>query len=133
MYATRRTVLSYLAALGPAASLRSFGALLDEKRGDAAGRAGHASSVELYVAHGGDDKNPGTKEKPLATLARAQELVRGIDRNKETGITVWVRQGTHYLHKPLVFESEDSGTAECPVRFAACKGEQVTLSGGRRL
>jgi len=133
MYATRRTVLSYLAALGPAASLRSFGALMDEKKGNATGHDRAQSSVELYVAQGGDDGNPGTKEKPLATLARAQEMVRGIERKKETGITVWVREGTHSLRKPLVFEAGDSGTAECPVRFAAYPGEQVTLSGGRRL
>jgi hypothetical protein len=130
MNPTRRTVLSYLAAFGSAATLPPFRTLIAETVKSDKERP-HGSGPQLYVAKGGDDKNPGTKERPLATLAKAQELVRKMD--KKAAITVIVRQGTYYLHKPLVFEPADSGTAECRVTYSAYPGEQVTLSGGRKL
>ena len=134
MNPTRRTVLSYLAAFGSAAGLPSFRALLAEAvKSDVSGRLKASAGPQLYVAKDGDDRNPGTKDRPLATLARAQELVRGMAKNKVAGITVWVRKGTYYQRKPLVFEAADSGTSNCPVTYSAFPGEEVTLSGGRRL
>jgi hypothetical protein len=146
VHPTRRTVLSYLAALGSAASSRSAGALISQDSNSTAKDSAaerdrqianehlqRLEGPEFYVAESGNDGNPGTKERPLASLARAQELVRLIDKRGKTPITVWVRQGTYYLQKPLVFEPNDSGTTECPVRYAAYPGEEVTLSGGRRL
>lgn len=134
MYATRRTVLSYLAALGSAAGLPAARkALGQEQTAPKAEELAGAAGPEIFVAKDGDDRNPGTKERPLATLASAQHLARRVDRKNAKGIAVRVRQGTYYLEKPLAFEPEDSGTAECPVRFEAFPGEEVTLSGGRQL
>ena len=144
MNATRRTVLSYFAALGAAASSPSLEASLFQDNGDRNGANGRDDEVtdeisvrsigaQLYVAQDGDDRNPGTMKRPLASLARAQELARSIGKKRKTPITVWIRQGTYYLHKPLVFEPADSGTQDCPVQYAAYRGEKVTLSGGRLL
>jgi hypothetical protein len=137
MKTTRRTVLSYFAAIGTAAGLRPLDGLLAQESGQKAKNDGgmkpeRLTSRELFVARNGDDGNPGTKERPLATLAKAQELVRRTEK-KGGAIRVWVRKGTYYLHEPLVFKPEDSGTAESPVAFAAYGDEEVTLSGGRRL
>jgi hypothetical protein len=89
--------------------------------------------LKLYVSTFGDDANPGTKEKPFATLKRAQEAVRERTRPSLEGITVFFQAGTYYLDETLSFSSKDSGTSEGRVTFAAIEGESVTLSGGRRL
>jgi len=89
-----------------------------------------ATCAELFVSPGGDDANPGTKERPLATIGRARDVARGI---RGEPITVYLRAGTYYLAEPVVFTAEDSGTAEAPVVYAAMPGEEAILSGGVRL
>jgi hypothetical protein len=87
--------------------------------------------AEYYVAPGGDDRGPGTFERPFATLERARDAARARRTGKP--VTVCVRGGTYILEKPLLFGPEDSGTAEAPVVFAAYPGEKPVLSGGIRL
>ena len=87
----------------------------------------------FYVATDGKDANPGTENKPFATLPRAREVVRSLKGRAKGPIKVFVHGGTYYQDEPLVFGPEDSGTAEAPVIFAAFPGERVTLSGGRKL
>lgn len=93
-----------------------------------------APSVEngLFVAADGDDGQAGTRESPLRSLKRAQEVVRerlkeGIDRD----ITVTIRGGTYVLAEPLVFGWEDSAPQGHHVAYTAAPGEKVVISGGR--
>ena len=72
---------------------------------------------ELHVSPGGDDANPGTAAKPLATLERAQAVVRQM-AGKET-VSVLIHGGTYEIASPLVFGPGDSGTAE---QLSATKG-----------
>jgi len=95
------------------------------------GLTGSVKAAEFYVASGGDDGNPGTAERPFATLHRAQRAV--CTRAAGQGTTVHVRGGTYYLAEPLVFRPDDSGTADAPVVFAAAAGETPVISGGARL
>jgi hypothetical protein len=92
---------------------------------------------DIYVAPTGDDANPGTQEKPLATLARAQRAVRDMKAaragKQPEGITVWLHGGTYYLPEPLVFIAEDSGTKEAPVCWRAAAGETPVISGAVKL
>lgn len=92
-----------------------------------------AAEVQLWVAPGGNDANPGTKAQPLGTLAGAKQAVRALRKDGELPgpVTVLLRQGTYYLPEPLVLGPEDSGTEQCPVTWQAAPGEAVTLSGGR--
>jgi hypothetical protein len=85
------------------------------------------------VAPSGRDSNPGTKDRPFATLGRARDAVRQIKKTLKEPITVFLRGGTYYLDEPLVFIAEDSGSCEAPVRFAAYKKEKPILSGGVKL
>jgi len=87
----------------------------------------------LYTATNGNDQNPGTLEKPFATLERAKAAVRELVKTSDKPIRVFVREGVYYLNGPLEFRSEDSGSAAAPVTYSAYTGERVTLSGGRRL
>jgi hypothetical protein len=90
-----------------------------------------AHAAEFHVATSGDDGNPGTAERPFATLGRAQQALR--TRPAGQAATVLVGGGTYYLSEPLIFAPEDSGTADAPVVFAAAAGETVVISGGARL
>jgi hypothetical protein len=87
---------------------------------------------DFFVAPDGADADPGTKEKPFATLARARDAVRELKKAKPTqGVTVIVRGGTYWLKEPLVFGSEDSGTEKSSITYAAAPGEKPVLSGAR--
>ena len=80
-----------------------------------------------YVSPTGDDANPGTREKPFATLQRAQAAER-LKRGD-----VFLRGGIHYLSEPLVFTADDSGTKEAPLVFQNYQNEPAVVSGGVRL
>ncbi len=93
-----------------------------------------ASAKEIWVSPTGNDANPGTKEKPLATVQMAQrqarELRRGNDPSVKGGIQIILQSGTYQLNEPLQFYPEDSGTANSPTTFCAEKGADVVISGG---
>jgi len=90
-------------------------------------------AAEFTVAPHGKDSNPGTAEKPFATLQRAQEAV---SKDPDRGIkpmTVTIAGGTYYLAKPLIFRDVDNGTKKAPVTWQAKKGAKVIISGGLKL
>ena len=91
------------------------------------------TKADFRVATTGSDADPGTEEKPFATLAKARDAVVELKRTKEGPMSVLVRGGTYYLDEPLAFGPEDSGTAEGAVTYAAYPGELATISGGRKL
>lgn len=80
-----------------------------------------------FVSPSGDDANPGTLEKPFATLHRAQRAARS-----HPGV-VFLRGGVHYLPDTLVFTPEDSGRPGAPLVVQAYQAEQPIVSGGVRL
>lgn len=88
------------------------------------------SSVKRYVAPDGDDTNPGTLEKPFATLARARDAVRAVKKAAEGDLTVLIRGGTYTLTETLVFGLEDSGSEEQGITYAALPGEEPVFSSG---
>ena len=90
--------------------------------------------ADLYVAPNGNDRNPGTAAAPLATIARARDLLRPrIAAGLSADVLVAIRGGTYRLEQPLVFGPEDSGSDRHSVTYAACPGEKVVLSGGRKI
>lgn len=109
----------------------------------AAGAAEDMADVRFYVALNGNDRwsgklsapNEAKTDGPFATLKRARDAVRELKQTEglQKPVAVLVRAGTHYLKEPLVLGPEDSGTQACPVAYRAFPGEQVVLSGGRRI
>jgi hypothetical protein len=109
----------------------------------AAGAPQAPKAARFYVAPGGDDAWSGRRaspngqktDGPFATLERARDAVRGLKRRQEGAlrqpILVTVRSGTYRLPQTLAFTPEDSGTAACPVTYAAYRGETPIVSGGR--
>ncbi len=89
---------------------------------------GAAHAAEFYVAPDGDDAQPGTKRRPFATLGRAREAVRALERR--AGATVTVRGGVYRLAEAFKLGPADSGEAGAPVVWQAYRGERPLLTGG---
>jgi hypothetical protein len=89
------------------------------------------SATELFVSPAGNDKNPGTREQPVASLARARDLVRPMV-GKEP-VQVNVADGVYYLPETLIFTPADSGTESAPVVYIAESEGGAVLSGGSKL
>jgi hypothetical protein len=91
---------------------------------------GDLYASELHVSPRGRDDNIGTTASPLLSFAGARGRVREL-KGKSTGpITVIFHAGTYRLPETLVFRSEDSGTENAPITYAAAPGEEVVVSGG---
>jgi hypothetical protein len=84
-------------------------------------------AADLYVAPGGDDRSPGTMEKPLQTLPRA----RDVARQQDDVVNIILREGTYQLEAPLKLRPEDSAAEGATITYSAAPGEDVLISGGR--
>lgn len=94
----------------------------------------------LYVAPDGCDRTgDGSAERPFCTPERARAAIREIEKLPEGGVTVYFRAGEYNLRETFTLTPEDSGTAVCPIVWAAYPGEEVSLvskepvTGWRRL
>ncbi|NLY01719.1 MAG: right-handed parallel beta-helix repeat-containing protein [Rhodopirellula sp.] len=85
-----------------------------------------AAAREVYVAKSGDDANPGTREKPLASVLKAVEAMRGAGPG-----TIWIGEGEYYVEKSLAFDAEHTGTAEQPLVLRGTEPGKVRLTGAR--
>ncbi len=94
--------------------------------------AGAFSGV-IYVSPTGDDANPGTQDRPVATLHRARDLVRGMNQNMAGDIAVEIAAGTYRLSQPLALDTRDSGTNGHDVIYRAAPGARPVISGGVRV
>jgi hypothetical protein len=104
----------------------------------AAGAAPHFDT--FYVATNGNDTwsgrlltpNRAGTDGPLASLARARDRIRAQRAQIGTRpVQVLVRGGSYPLSAPFVLETQDSGTAETPILYAAFKNERPVFTGGR--
>lgn len=89
--------------------------------------AGLCAAQPYFVSPAGDDANPGTLEKPFATLHRAQTAARQARGD------VFLRGGMHYLDTTLVLTAEDSGSPHAPFVIRNYQDEPAVVSGGVRL
>lgn len=88
-------------------------------------------AAELYVSPTGNDANRGSQAEPFATLAAARDAASRVVGQES--VTVHVADGVYYLPEPLVFDPDDSGSAEYPVVYRAAHEGGAILSGGSRL
>jgi len=85
-----------------------------------------AAARDVYVAKNGDDANPGTRDKPLASVPEAVETMRGAGPG-----TIWIGPGEYYLEKGLSFDTQHAGTAEQPLVLCGAEPGAVRLTGSR--
>ncbi len=88
------------------------------------------TDADIYVAVDGNDTNPGTLDKPIATFARAKEMVRELKKTAKGEIVVAFKAGNYGAMDCLEFTAEDSGTADAPIRYTAYGDGEVTFSNG---
>lgn len=95
---------------------------------------GRADGAEIWVASNGSDRNPGTREQPMATVMMAQRKARNLrrlnDPSVRDGVRIVLRDGLYELVEPLRFRPEDSGTEASPTVIVAAPNESPVLSGG---
>jgi hypothetical protein len=92
------------------------------------------AKADLFVAPDGNDSNPGSVAAPLATLAKARNVVRRkVADGLKGDVLVLIRGGTYQQTDTLLFGSDDSGTEKYSITYAAYPGEKVVLSGGRKI
>ncbi len=116
-----------------AVAILTLGVLLENESAQAQNAQPH-----YFVAPDGSDANPGTKDKPWATLEHARDVIRGRKTQgdwRATGhpLIVAVRGGTYFLKQPLTFSPADSGEANEPIIYAAYGNEKPIFSGGERI
>ncbi len=91
-------------------------------------------AAELYVAPNGNDRAPGTRAQPLASLERARNEVRRLRQAQAgQGVTVWLRGGDYLRTNAFELGAADSGAPGAPVVWRGCPGERARLLGGRTL
>jgi hypothetical protein len=93
---------------------------------------GHATGTEIVVSPDGSDAASGSVQTPVATLHRAQVLVRKALAHGQS-VKVTLMGGVYRLGETLVFTQEDSGTVVAPVLWQASPGQRVTISGSMQL
>ncbi|MBO4539646.1 MAG: right-handed parallel beta-helix repeat-containing protein [Clostridia bacterium] len=88
------------------------------------------ADADLYVsADGSDTEGDGSFDNPFATIQKARDIVRGMDKSEADGIMVAVKAGEYYVNS-IVFTEEDGGTESCPVTYCAYGDGEVILNGG---
>ena len=90
----------------------------------------------FYVSTAGNDRNPGTIEKPFASLEAARDTIRDLNRKGTIpagGVSVLIRGGSYSLSKTFELDARDSGSEKTPIVYAPYKNEAVHLSGGERI
>jgi hypothetical protein len=88
-------------------------------------------TATIVVAPGGDDRNPATADRPVASLARAQQLARALSDREN--VVVQLAGGTYQLAAPLTLTSADSGRNGHTVTWQGAPGQHPVLSGGQRV
>ncbi|QHT69676.1 hypothetical protein GXP67_25025 [Rhodocytophaga rosea] len=93
-------------------------------------------SYNFYVSPTGNDAASGTsQEMPFESIEKARLAVQALKKEGKFNkpVTVYLREGTYYLEKPLIFTQDDSGTEEIPITYTAYPNEKVTIHGGKAI
>ena len=90
----------------------------------------------IHVSPKGSDKNPGTKEKPVASLTAARTLARSYKKTKglpKSGLNVIIHEGIYDLQQTFQLAEEDAGKKDAPITWSAAAGEKVNITGGKTI
>lgn len=83
----------------------------------------------IYVASNGSDDGRGTIDSPYKSIEKAKEAVKSL--NTDEKINVYIREGVYCIEDTLVFDETDG--RENYITYSAYDGEDVTISGGRKI
>lgn len=92
-----------------------------------------STAREFYVSPNGSDENPGSRERPFASLTRARDAVRHAGIAGRETVRVILADGMHLLDESFVLEPQDSGSRDAPVIYRARNEGRAIFSGARRI
>jgi len=87
-------------------------------------------NADLYVAVDGNDKNPGTLTKPLASFEAAKAKVRELKKTAKDEIVVAFKAGNYGVLDNVTFTKEDAGTETAPVKYCKYGDGDVIFQNG---
>ncbi len=85
---------------------------------------------EFHVGVNGDDANPGTVDKPFATIEHARDIIRETSLKMQQSIVVYIHGGTYWVSQPIEFTAADSGQNGFDIIYRAAENETPVFSGG---
>ena len=88
------------------------------------------TDADIYVAVDGNDANPGTLDAPIASFARAKEMVREKKATATEEIKVAFKAGNYGALENVTFTAEDSGTESVPITYCAYGDGDVIFTNG---
>ena len=87
--------------------------------------------ADVYVAVDGNDKNPGTFEKPLGSFEAAKAKVLEIKKTKKSGeIKVAFKAGNYGMLDNVTFTPNDGGNDELTITYCAYGDGKVVFQNG---
>lgn len=89
-------------------------------------------SQEIYISPSGNDTNPGTIDKPVASLVRARDIARDFRKSAAAGqkVEVIALGGEYSMLQPLVLTPSDGGPENAPLIIRSEEGKKVIFRGG---
>lgn len=93
-----------------------------------------AEKVIFYVAPHGSDLNPGTLDRPFATLDRAKDVIykNNYGKGENANYTIYLRGGTYHIKRSVVFDDSNPGVSG-KIEVENYQGEKVIFTGGAQL
>jgi len=90
---------------------------------------------KIYLSPTGNDNNPGTLEKPFATLTAVRNKAREFRKSNsiDQPIEIIALGGEYFMTEPLVLTYEDAGTFSSPLVFRAEEKTRPIFIGGVKL
>jgi hypothetical protein len=91
---------------------------------------------EFYVSPAGNDKSNGTAAAPVATLSKAQELIKKFktaNPNYEGDIIVHIGPGNYELQEGLKLDETVTGSKQTPIIWRGVNKDKVIISGGKKI
>ena len=93
-------------------------------------RPGPSPAAELHLSPLGDDRSPGSADRPLRTLNAAKEAARRAKATSNGPVMVFLHSGTYELPSTFILNAEDSGSKDTPIIYTSAPGESAVVSGG---
>lgn len=89
---------------------------------------------DFHVAPEGSDGNPGTRDKPFATLASARDAIRGVRAAKpQESCRIILHDGTHRVARTVTFDLRDGADGDAATEIVAAPNARPILSGAAPL
>ncbi len=93
-----------------------------------------SQAADFFVSPNGNDANPGTEAKPVATLERARDAARAARASDpKAGCRVVLGGGTYIMNRTLVFDLRDSAAGNAITEIVAAPNARPVLSGAAPL